>query len=797
MWRSCLIFAVRNLKRHKGFSIINIAGLAVGMTCSLLILLWVRDELSYDRFHEFSEEIVRVVADWDRHSWDGVEGTPGPLAEAARIRFPGIRQAVRFASQSRKVFRFRDKSFYEDGGIIVDPAFFEMFSFPLLRGNPASVFSSVDDLVMTETMSRRYFGDADPVGKVVEVSGRPRTVTGVAADCPADSHIRFDYVQSFTFIEDLTDWGTSWGSFNFITYVRLDPDVDREDLAGRLTDLAREAGCPQVREGARFRFQPLHRVHLDARRYQRPGIELGDSRYVALFGLIAFVVLLIAAVNYMNLATARAALRAREVGLRKTIGARRSQLMRQFFGESMLLAFLAGMIALALAWAALPAFNRLTGKALALIRLGPEHGFLFGGLILLTGLLSGSYPALYLSNFKPAAILRGKTGFAVGGGVLRRGLVTFQFTISILLIIFTAVVTQQLRFMKNQKLAFNRENVVFFPLKGEIGARFEAAKQELSRLPGVQGVTAQNYLFMDTTWRTTGIDWEGRDPEARRDIVVHFVDIDFFDVMQMELKQGRVFSREFITDENQAFIINREAVEQMGIASPVGKSFSFVRGRDDVMRGKIIGVLENGHYRSLHHEIEPHIFLLNRDWSDSADYGVALVRLQGERVEETLAGMRSVWERINPAMPFEYRFLHSAYDRLYRRETRIGTIFNIFTTLTILISALGLFGLSAFLAQRRRKEIGIRKVLGASESGLAARLGFQFARWTLPANLIAWPLAYLAAGKWLSNYAYRISPGWEIFLLSGAAALAIAGGTVGYQAIRAARTDPVDTLRSE
>lgn len=797
MIRNYLTVALRNLKRHKGYSLINITGLAVGMACSLLILLWVREELSYDRFHEHAAEIYRVVSDWEKNSWDGMEGTPAPLAVAARDRFPEILESVRFASWSRKVFRFQDKSFYEDGGIIVDPSFFEMFSFPVVQGNPVASFSSADDIVLTESTARKYFGYEDPIGKALELDGRQKTVIGVAADCPSNSHIQFDYIQSFSHIDTLTDYGTHWGAFNFITYVRLLPTADPVELAERMTTLALEAGCPQVKSGVRFRFQPLTRVHLDARNYQRPGIELGDSRYVALFTIVAFFVLLIACINFMNLSTARAALRAREVGLRKTVGARRLQLVRRFFMESLMLAMLAGLIALALAWAAMPAFNKLTGKALNLSLLHPGHGLIFLALIISTGLLSGSYPAFFLSRFKPAVILRGKIESGNGGLTLRKALVIFQFALSILLIILTTVVIRQLRFMKNQKLAFNKENVVFIPLKGEIGPRFDAVKQELLQTPGVVGVTAQNYLFMETTWRTTGIDWEGSDPEARRDIVVHLVDIDFFDVMGLELKQGRVFSREFPTDETEAFIINQEAVEQMGIDPPVGKSFSFARSRSDVLHGKIIGVLENGHYRSLHNAIEPHIFLLNRDWSDSADYGVALVRIQGERIPGTLAGIQEVWERINPAMPFEYRFLDSAYERLYRRERQTGIIFNVFTGLTILISALGLFGLASFLAQRRGREIGIRKVLGASETGLVALLSLQFARWVLLANVIAWPLAYFAAGKWLSDYPYRIPLGLEIFFISGGAALVIACCTVSFQAVRAARANPVDTLRYE
>lgn len=788
---------LRSLKRRPVFSIINITGLAMGIACSMLILLWVQDELSFDHFHEQGDRIFRIIADWEKNEWDGFEGTPKPLGPAATEQFPEIQDSARFASQSRKVFSLGGKSFYEDGGIIVDTSFFKMFTFPFVSGTPAAVFTGPNDIILTESIAKKYFGDLDPLNKTIEIDSRTALVKAVIEDIPSNSHIQFDYAQPFEYVDKLSGYGTTWGAFNFITYIQISGEPDMRELGRKITALALENNCPQVKSGVRFRLQPLYKVHLDARKYQRPGVALGDSRYVTLFSIVAFFILLIGCINFMNLSTARATLRAREVGLRKTVGAQRSQLALQFFCESLLLALLAGTAALLLIWMIMPLFNRLSGKYLTLNLLDPIHMLLLCGTVTLTGLISGLYPAVYLSGFDPVKVLHGAARSGKKGAGFRRILVVFQFSLSILLIIATTVVFSQIRFMKQQKLAFNKENIVFFPIKGKIGRQFTAVKQALLQNSDILGVTAQNYLFLDTSWRTTGVDWEGRDPEARRDIITHRVDMDFFEVMGMQLAEGRFFSSEFPTDEKEAFIINEEAVKQMGITPPVGKPFSFYISKDNILNGKIVGVIKNGHFRSLHNEIEPHIFLLNSNWAGQTNYGIILVKIDGNRTSEALAAVRHVWIDFNPHIPFEYHFLDSAYEKLYHREQQTSTIFNAFTVLAVLISMLGLFGLASFVAQRRVREIGIRKILGASEKGLVLLLSQQFARWVLLANIAAWPLAYLASEKWLENFAYRIKLSPWIFIMSGLSALFVALLTINLQAIRAARSNPVEALRVE
>jgi len=787
----------RNLKRQPVFSFINIFGLAIGISCAMLILLWVQDELSFDSFHEHKDQIYRIIADWEKHEWEGFEGSPKPLGPAAVEQFPELKDTARFAPQSRKVFRLGDKSFFEDGGIIVDASFFKMFTFPFLKGSWESAFTSPNDIILTKTMAERYFGEKDPLNKTIEMDGRTGMVRAVIADIPANSHIQFDYAQPFAYIEKLSEYGTTWGSFNFMTYIQTSSSPDISALGHKLTKLALENNCPQVKSGVKFRLQPLRKVHLDGRKYQRQGVALGDSRYVLLFSIVAFFILLIACINFMNLSTARSTMRAREVGMRKTVGAQRTQVALQFFCESLLLAFLAGLAALFLIWLSIPFFNRISGKHMTLNLFEPTHLLLLGGIVILTGLLSGLYPAVYLSGFDPIKVLHGEVRTGKKGASFRRVLVIFQFSLSIILIIATTIVYSQLKFMKQQKLAFNKENIVFFPIKGKIGRQFSAAKQTMLQNSEIMGVTAQNYLFLDSSWRTTGVDWEGRDPESRRDIITHQVDMDFFEVMGMKLTEGRFFSTDFATDEKEAFIINEEAVKQMGIIPTVGKPFSFYINRNKTLNGKIIGVLKNGHFRSLHNEIEPHIFLLNKNWAWQTSYGTILVKIDGQHTSAALKSIRKTWESINPNIPFEYHFLDVAYENLYRREKKTGIIFNCFTVLALLLSILGLFGLASFMVQRRVREIGIRKILGASEKGLVLMLSQQFAWWVLLANIVAWPLAYLAARKWLGNFAYRVSISPGIFFVSGMISLCVALLAISFQSIRAARSNPVDTLRME
>jgi ABC-type antimicrobial peptide transport system permease subunit len=792
MFKNYLKTTFRNTTRHKGYSFINLAGLAVGMACTLLILIWVKDELSYDRFHENGKDIYRIMSYGTRYMIEGFDGTPAPLAPAVLEEVPGIVNYSRFSDVPKLVVRYGEKVFYETRGLIADPSIFEIFSFPFVQGDPKTAFTQPLDIVITETMAEKYFGNEDPMGKTMEIEGMPAAVTGVIQDIPYNSHIQFDFLSSYEFIQEVTGYGTSWGSFNFVTYLQVESNRDIQEIGKNITAVAAKNKCPQIADGVEFRLQPLSAIHLDSRAAYRNYSDVGDGKYVYIFSIIAFFVLFIACVNFMNLSTARSTTRAKEVGMRKTVGANRRQLIMQFFGESLFLTSMACAFALVLVQVLLPAFNQITEKKLNLNLFDIQLILGLISIVLLTALIAGSYPAIYLSSFRPVKVLKGVFKSEGKGQIFRRVLVVTQFSLSIALLIGTSVTYNQISLLRHSKLGFNKENIVCVPVKENIGKSYEAFKAELLKDSNIHSVTAQYYLFAEEAFRTTDYDWEGREDGQEVDIILNLVDYDFIPMLELELLAGRNFSKEYSSDATQAYIVNEEAIKKMGIQDPVGKEFSYGK-----RKGTIIGVMKNAHFRSLHMEIEPHVFFFMENVSEATEYGVVLIKINGNKTEDALAQIQSVWGNINPISPFEYHFLDQKYDSLYRKENRIGTILNVFTLFAIVISCLGLFGLASFLTEQRTNEIGIRKVLGASESGIVFMLSKQFAKWVLIANLFAWPAAYFIMSEWLKSFAYRINIGIGVFVLSGMLAVGVALFTVSFQALRAARANPIDSLRYE
>jgi len=792
MFKNYLRITLRNMRRYKAFSFINIAGLAIGLACCILIFLWVQDEMSYDKFHKNYDNIYRIMTYGTKYFITGFDGTPAPLAPALENEVPELVDLVRFASHTRLLFNYKDKAFYEVRGIIADPSLFTVFSFPFIKGNPETSFTKATDIVITEAMAEKYFGDEDPMGKTMEVEGIPVTVTGVMANIPRNSHLKFDFINSFEFIKDLSGYGRSWGSFNFVTYVQLHGNSNIQATAKKITEIAKANNCPQVLDGAWFQLQPLSSIHLDPRGGYRSYNELGDMRYVYTFSIIALFVLLIACINFMNLSTARSSVRSKEVGLRKTVGAYRTNLIKQFLGESLFLAFVAFILAMVLVYLALPVFNNLSGKELSVNYM--DFRIITGllGIIFVTGIIAGSYPALFLSSFEPVKVLKGKAESSTKGSFFRKTLVLVQFSLSLLFIIGTVIAYKQLHFIQNRKLGFNKENIVWIPVKENIGKRYEMVKNELLQDPNILSVTAQDYLQAISINRTTAYNWEGKAPDHNQDMLVSRVDYDFFETLNLKILEGRSFSKEYATDASQAFIVNEEAVRKMKIEKPVGKFFSFYN-----KKGVIVGVVNDANFRSLHVEIEPHVFHVLTDLSGYTARGVILIKVNGEKTQDALSVIRKIWKEVNPVSPFEYHFLDETYDNLYNSEKKLRTIINYFTFLAICISCLGLFGLASFTAERRTKEIGIRKVLGASSPGLLFLLSKEFTKWVLVANIIAWPIGYYVMNKALQDFAYRITIGIDVFLFSGLLALLIALLTVSFQSFRAARTNPVKALRYE
>ena len=780
------------MKKQKGITFINLFGLSLGLACCIMILMWIKEERSYDRFHWNFHNIYRIVADWPKHSWDGVEATPQPLGPLVDDQIPEVSETVRLASHYRKVFRYQHNAFYESHGLIADPSFFKIFSFKFLQGSIETAFSSPSDLVITENLARKYFNNEDPMDKIVQVDGQPATIKGVIADMPKNSTFQVDFISSFEFIQELSNYGLDWGSFNFSTYVLLHPNAQPKEVGLKITTLARDNNCPQIQDGASFRLQPLSAVHLDAKPYQIEIIALSDSKTLLLFSMIAVFILLISCVNYINLATARSSIRAKEVGLRKTVGANRFQLIRQFLGESFLLTGLAFVGALVLILLFSPLFSQLNGKIHRLQLGNPGQILLLFGLLIITGLLSGSYPAFFLSGLPPLQTLKHFKGDK-RRILFRRIMVVFQFSLTIMLLIGTAVIFRQLRYLSRADLGFNTNNIIQIPIKENLDVKYKAFKDELLHHPQIQHVTAQRYPFAEQTWRSSGnFKWEGGGGKNDLDMVYTGVDYDFFKTLDIKMGEGRAFSKDYASDENEAVILNQKAVDAMGMKDPIGKWFSI--SKDD--RRTIIGVVQDVQFRSFHYKTEPRVFYI-ADLSKAKDSGLILVKLRSGPSKEVLQDIRNIWTSFNPISPFEYQFLDDIYINLYQKERRIVSLLNIFTAFAVFISCLGLLGLVSCITERRTKEIGIRKVLGAGENSIILHLTKEFIGLVLMANLFAWPLGYILGNTLLQEFTIKKGMNVFIFVLSGTLTLFIAVLTAVLHALRTARLNPADTLRIE
>ncbi len=790
MLKNYIKVAFRNMRRHKGFSFINIVGLAVGMACAMLILLWVQDELSYDRFYEDVEDIYRVVREVHEpgHTFHTTY-TSAELCRVMRDEFPEIVAAAAINGRPRVLFEHANKAFYEEGLVQVDPSFFEVLTFPFIAGDPHTALIDGNAIVITEDIAKKYFGNEDPLGKTLTWNKwLDRRVTGVVKNIPQNSHIRFDLVINTEQMKNSWLAGLQWEWKIFRTYVKLQKEADSEELGRKITEAIDNKYPHHSPFEESIYFQPLTQAHLHA---VGGG---GTIKYVYIFSIIALFILFIACINYMNLATARSASRAKEVGLRKVVGSNRGQLTKQFLGESLFFVFFAYLLSLVLIKIFLPLFNQIAGKTINVSFFDPRIIFASLAIVFFTGMVAGSYPALYLSTFAAAQVLKGHTSSGLKGAAFRRILVVTQFALSVGLIICTVVVHQQLDFLRNKELGFDKENIVYIPMKENLGSNYWPIKTNLMQNPHIVSVTAKDRL-PTRAFDTGMIDWEGKDQEEKLEVEFPWVDYDYFETLNMEIIEGRDFSQAFPSDIEEAAIVNEEALKRMNLESPLGKRITFPDSRPR----HIIGVVKNAYFRSRQFEIEPEVYRLIPDYKNEELnlYGVILIKLRGGDIEEGIAAVENMWKRVNPTYPFEYHFFDAEVDEFYKGEMKMRTISDYFSLLAILISCLGLFGLASFMAERRTKEIGVRKVLGASGGHIVRLLSGEFVKWIVIANVIAWPAAYLALNAWLKNYAYRIKIEWWVFLLSGMLALAIAFLTVSYQAFKSARTDPVDALRYE
>ncbi len=785
MIKNYIVVTLRNIFKHKGYAFINIAGLAIGMACCLLISIWVLDELSYDRFHENAPTLYRVE---ENQHYSGriyhVTVTPYPLGPAIKDETAGIKDAARVVWAGGQLLRYQDKAFFESNIRAVDPSFLRMFTFPLLKGDKDTALDAPHSLVISEEIAQKYFSEEDPMGKVITVNNTIEfTVTGVLQKVPHNSHLQFDMLAPYAFLEKAGRTDQSFGSNSIFTLVQLEEGVTLAEVNEKIFGFIRTR-VPQ--SATDLELMPYTRIHL----HQHFGFEktMGAAGYVYIFSIIAFFVLIIACINFMNLATARSANRAKEVGLRKVVGALRSHLIRQFYGESVIFATIALVLAAAIVTLLLPAFSSLADKELSW-NVSGIGAILIGlvGITLFTGIVAGSYPALFLSSFQPVKVLRGSIKSGAGATNFRRVLVVFQFTLSLLLIIGTTVVFKQLSYMQTRKLGWDKEHLIYIPLRADIKQSYQALKEELVRDQHVLGVTGSSHIPSNIGSNSGGSSWEGKDPEQAVLIGFSSVDFDYIETLKIEMKEGRAFSREHQSDLSKSFIVNEEVAELMGKESVVGERFSFV-GVD----GQIVGVMKNFHFQSVREVIEPLAIVVV---PDRLQY--MLIRLAPGDITASLQAVENTWERVIPDYPFDYRFMDEDFDRMYRAESRIGTLLNYFTVLAVLIACLGLFGLASFTAEQRTKEIGIRKVLGASVSQVTYLLCREFFLLVLLANILAWPLAYIGMKSWLENYAYRTGLGWMIFVAAMALALLVALASVSFQALRAAVTNPAKALKYE
>lgn len=784
MIRNYLLIAFRNIFRNKLFSVVNLLGLAFGIASSLFIFLWVAEEMSYDKFHEHHERLYRVME--NQHYADGqiytFAATPGPMAPFIQDKYPEIERASRFTWPITSLFQHGTTSFYESGHY-VDPQFLEMFSFPFVQGDPSTALRAKNNIVITREFAEKLFGKEDAMGKVLVVNDEDNvTVTGIIGEVPANSSIQFSYLLPFQFFwDENASWIQTWQSNNVRTFLQLTEDADPAAFSEKLRHEVKEHN---ENTSVQLFIQPVDDMYLYSQ-FENGVATGGRIEQVRIFSIVALFVLLIACINFMNLSTAQAMRRAKEVGLRKVIGAVPGQLFRQFMGESFLMVLMATAIAALLCFLLIPVYNSVTGKELELSLITGRIALLMGGLIVVTGFIAGSYPALYISRFRPVAIIRDRREGDTGASLFRRLLVVVQFSLSIILIIGTIVVFRQMNFMKNKDIGFDRENVFYARMSGDIEPHFETFRERLLREPGIEAVTAASQVPIAVGNSTSGVDWPGKQPD--QDILFSEMGVDpgFIEAMGMEIVEGRDFDRSRVADSTN-FIVNEAAAVKFGFTDgTAGKS---IKVGDQ--EGAIVGVVKNFNFGSLHVAVDP--LILHQNW-----YNILLVRTAEGQTERALRAFDGLWKEYAAGYPLSYTFLNQEWEGYYRAEAQRGRVFNTLAVLSVFISCLGLFGLSSFSAQRRTKELGIRKVLGASVPGLIRLMGTEFSTLVIIAALVGCPVGWYLMTRWLEQYAYHVDVGVGPLLVAAVVSFVVALVTVAYHSVEVALSDPVKSLRYE
>ena len=791
MVRNFFLIAIRNILRHKGFTFINVFGLAVGMAASLLILLWVQDELSYDKFNKNAQSIYRVEED---QFYSGrryhVTVTPHPSAPVWKAKIPEIKEEVRINLYlPRLLFRNGDKVFYERSICAADTSMLKIFTLPLLSGDPETALTAPHSIVLTEKLAKKYFGSENPVGKSLTLENKYEfMVTGVMKDLPKNSLFTFEGMIAYSFLKEIGAVYDHWGSNSIFTYLLLEKGANLEAVNKKLTDVVLEV-MPETT--TKYMVFPLLDIHL----HGQFGYEetRGPVIAVYIFSLIAIFVLLIACINFINLSTAKASLRGKEIGIKKVAGADQFTMIVQFMLESMLLVIIALCLAMVIIGLSLDLFNNVSGKSFGLSDLFQAKFLLsLAGVGLLAGLISGVYPAFYLSSFKPVAVLKGETAQGGSNGRIRQILVTVQFALSILIATASVFMYLQLKFLQEKELGYDKNDLISIPLADNMKPKYSSLKRELEKDELIQGVSASMLSPVMMGSNSGGARWDGKDPDKNVLIGTNCVDYDYIKTMKMEIVSGRDFSRDFTSDIAKDtlgnFLVNEEVVNVMGIGDPVGKSFRFMG-----LNGRIVGVMKNFHFRGANQLIEPIAFAL----TDTIQLRNILIRLTPGKVTASLKSVEKIWNEILPEYPLDYSFIDQDYNDLYKSQIRLTGLLRYFTILAVILACLGLFGLSSYSAERRYNEIGIRKVMGAGPLTVMYTLSREFLLLVLIAIVIAIPVGIIIVEKLLNQFAYRIDMNVMIFAGIAIGALVIAVFTISFHAYKAIGINPAEALKTE
>jgi putative ABC transport system permease protein len=785
MLKNYIKTAWRNLLKNKFYSLINIAGLTAGLAIGILILLWVQDELSFDNFHSKATNIYKLElfggTGQSRQIWSEDVAPIGPLAKQ---QLPEVKEQVRFTfNYFYSQYKYQDKVFGNENAFLADPSFFTFFDFPLIKGNAAKPFTDANSVVITQKTAKKYFGDENPIGKVIQADDKANfTVSGVINDFPANSSINMDMIMPMSYnanmlAQDHHDMNNDFSNLNYETYLLLKPGTDLKALKTKLFNI--HIGHKADDTDVEYLLSPLSKVHLHNADGTNRGIET-----VRIFIIVALLILVIACINYVNLSTARSMLRSKEISMRKIVGAAKSHLFMQFIVETALLFLLATLLAFALIAALIPVFNQVSGKELV-FNLSDLHVWLvIGATILGTLAASSIYPAILLSSFEPLKALKGKISSGIGDVAFRKILVVVQFTFSVMLIIGTIVITTQLNYIRSKELGYDKSNTFSFYMR-DMGKHYDAVKAELLKNPAISSVTRADKNIVAAGGISGDNDWDGKAPHQT--FITHPINIDkdFISFFKIKIVEGTGFTGE--PADSAHFILNEAAVKELGMTNPIGKRF-----RQWKTNGKIIGVVKDFHFASMKEKIGPAIFYYSKN-----NFNTIFIKTTGRDAPKAIAAAQNQFKQYNGEYPFGYAFLDDTFNKLYRSEQREGTLFNYFAGIAILISCLGLLGLAAYTAQVRTREIGVRKVLGASVTRIIGLLAQDFIQLVFIAIIIATPLAWYAMNNWLKGFAYRITISAWVFVWAGLIAIVIAFITISFQSIKAALMNPVKSLRSE